>query len=896
MNQLDLVQELGRVGLWQRNLRSGDASWDRHVFRFFGYAAASTAPSFEEALARVHPEDRDALARTWQQSTTIAGRYEARYRVCRPDASVCHLRSIWTVENGSDDAPEKVVGVMIDDTHEAERLSHERALNAQRDFALDLAGAMVWRTDLATGQFSVTDRGYKLLGIAPQPGGVSLDMVRETVHPDDREGLAQASRDAIASGGVVDMMARYVQPDGSCRHLLTRRVAQYDAAGQPVAVLGVSLDMTEQVADRTRARTLAQSIQMVADTAGVGLWTIDLDAGSVEWNDQMFRIYGLPSDAGAPPVRRWMGELVHPDDRRGLERDRRLALERGDPTFETEFRVIRPDGSVRCVVCRSRREVRDGRNMSYGLHVDVTERRLTEAELRRVHERATVATEVAGVAVWERDLLTQTSHWDAQMYRLRGLSPDDPRSPNELRASTLHPDDRELTLRRFEHFMDKTGHAEHEFRVCWPDGTVRWLAARGHRVRDEDGQTRRLFGVNWDITERKQAEQALRDKARAEQANRAKSEFLSRMSHELRTPLNAVLGFARLLSDDPEQPPTAVQSARVEHILTAGQHLLALIDDMLDLSNIEAGVFPVASAATALEPVARDALRWIEPVAQRHGVALHAGALSATVWADPRRLRQVLVNLLSNAVKYNRAGGEVQLQVEAQPRDGQPGWCLVVRDTGRGLSGEQCTRLFEPFNRLGAERDGIEGTGIGLAIVHHLVELMGGAIEVSSRPGEGSEFRVWLRSAALAEVAAHESPQRSVVSDEAASRAPLSVLYIEDNPLNVLLVEELLSRREHTRLRCAPDGKSGVAAAHEMRPDLVLIDMQLPDFDGFEVLRRLRTDSTLGATRCIALSANAMADDVARARAAGFDDYWTKPINFAQFLGGLDAVASRRAQ
>jgi CheY-like chemotaxis protein len=170
----------------------------------------------------------------------------------------------------------------------------------------------------------------------------------------------------------------------------------------------------------------------------------------------------------------------------------------------------------------------------------------------------------------------------------------------------------------------------------------------------------------------------------------------------------------------------------------------------------------------------------------------------------------------------------VQLQVEAQPRDGHAGWCLSVRDTGRGLSGEQCTQLFEPFNRLGAECDGIEGTGIGLAIVHHLVQLMGGAIEVSSRPAEGSEFRVWLRGAAQAEAAAEQSPQASVVADDAASRAPLSVLYIEDNPLNVLLVEELLSRREHTRLRCAPDGKSGVAAAHEMRPDLVLIDMQLP--------------------------------------------------------------------
>jgi len=262
---------------------------------------------------------------------------------------------------------------------------------------------------------------------------------------------------------------------------------------------------------------------------------------------------------------------------------------------------------------------------------------------------------------------------------------------------------------------------------------------------------------------------------------------------------------------------------------------------------------------------------------------VHRGALDGTVRADPTRLRQVLLNLLTNAIKYNRAGGQVI--VDAAVDAGLVR--LRVRDTGRGLRSEQIDQLFEPFNRLGAEGDGIQGSGIGLTIVKALVEGMGGQVGVSSVPGRGSVFEITLPSVPVAEVAASAAP--TVRATPAKARTG-QLLYIEDNSVNVLLVEELVKSLSGLRITSEGTGAAGVARARALRPDLVLIDMQLPDFDGFEVLRQMRAHPETVGIPCIALSANAMPDDIERGLAAGFDDYWTKPIKFKPFLDALDRL------
>jgi len=289
-----------------------------------------------------------------------------------------------------------------------------------------------------------------------------------------------------------------------------------------------------------------------------------------------------------------------------------------------------------------------------------------------------------------------------------------------------------------------------------------------------------------------------------------------------------------------------------------------------------------------LSALVAQTLPLVERQARQRKVKLRAGALSGVALGDPTRLRQVLLNLLTNAVKYNREGGQALVEAGA---DDAGAW-LRVSDTGRGMSAEHLQHAFEPFNRLGLEHEPIEGTGIGLAIVKSLVERMGGSIQASSTPGAGSVFEVRLPDGAAHEPA---SPPAAAPGSVASPLAPSGgrpgrLLYIEDNAVNLLIVQEALAQRGDLQLQTAVDGQSGVSLALADPPDLVLVDMQLPDIDGHEVLRRLRSDERTRAIPCISVSANAMPEDIRRALQAGFADYWTKPLDLDMFMRSLDTI------
>jgi PAS domain S-box-containing protein len=884
--QLHIAQEFGRLAVWARDLRSGRGHWDDRMFELFGFDAALGTPELEEALQRLHPDDRGRAREDCVSSMARPGRYEAHYRLMLAKGGVAQLHSLWDVKCDAEGEPERMVGVMIDDTESVRLAQWHQAASTQLALAVGLVGISLWRIDLATRRIQLNDWGYQLIGRTPQPGGMPLDEMRACIHPDDQDAIVRATEEAVAGIGIIDAEARYRRPDGSYRTLLTRRVAVRDDGGKAVALIGVSLDMTEQVHVRERALEATQGIELIADATGVGVWSVDLDTGASVWNRQMRRIYGLPDDAPALQAQRGL-ELVHPEDRDRVAQGF-SGLVTGDPVADdAEFRISRPDGEVRWVVARARRAQHGERNVAFGVLIDVTEQRRTQQRLRLAEQRTLLAAQTVGLAHWERDLETGDSWWDAQMYRLRGLAADDPRSPNELRDQCIHPDDMALVEQRTAQIVQREGDYYFEFRVVWPDGTVHWLAARGTVLRDASGRAQRMTGFNWDVTDHKVNEDMRREKAAAEASSRAKSEFLARMSHELRTPLNAVLGFAQLMLEDAGEPLTTGQRQRAERVRNAGKHLLALIDDVLDLTSIEAGTLPLLQGLVPLAPVVGETLQWLAPAAERAGVSLDAPPVRGAVMGDPRRLRQVLANLLSNAVKYNRAGGRVELRVIEEPTDRWLG--LRVRDTGRGLTGAQLQRLFEPFNRLGAEREGIEGTGIGLTIVRHLVERMGGRIDVDSTPGIGTTFVVWLLRA-HADVVDEPTAPMALEPQVPSATESIDLLYIEDNPVNVLLVEQLVALRPGVRLHSAEDGSTGIAKARALRPHAVLIDLQLPDIDGFEVLRALRAEPSTRDLICIALSANAMPEDVQRALRDGFNDYWTKPIDFPQFLAGLDAL------
>jgi len=868
---LDFVQTHARIGRWERNIRTREGKWDEHMYRFFGIDARRGVPSIAQIAQATVPQDR--LFQVLDSSMKQVGSYSHRYRLFTPEGRLRRVQAHWEVVAGTDGQPERVVGIVMDDTETFELASSTDDAAAQLQLATELADVSMWRHDLVTQRVFMNGRAAAVMGMEARPEGVPIDEIRRRIHPDDLLEVLATYQRALTSYRAEDAQARYLGQDGKWHHIFTRRVTQRDGFGTPVAFNGVALDITEQVERVQRADELARRLDDVTSTSGIGVWRVRRDDGPVEWNAQMRAMTALPAGEPAPAFAAWLDRFVHPDDR---ERVRALGIEWiKDPSapIEIAHRIVDVHGQVRHVVSRARAEPDGSPYRATGVAIDVTERELALAALREANERSAMATRAAGIGLWEWDSDAGTSRWDDEMFVLRGRAPRPAPPDFEEMSSWVHPDDRAYVNDQIQTARVSDGPASYEFRILLPDGQVRWLASRSLPVRDERGRTRLRLGVNWDITEAHEAAAARHERELVLRESQAKSELLARMSHELRTPMNAVLGFTRLLMADDAQgdDADAMRQARLEHIHSAGEHLLTLINNVLELSRLDGPARDVVLQPVRVATVIEQTLPLVEGLAVQHGVTVVAPPSALHVRADATRLKQVLVNLLTNAIKYNRPGGSVRLEVS--PDGGQV--LIRVSDDGVGMTSEQQQHAFEPFNRAGAERAGIEGTGIGLTIVKALVEGMGGRIDVRSTCGVGSTFEVRL--------------------DAAAESGPLALparrlLYIEDNAVNVMIVAELVRRRPGIVFDSTPDGASGVARAAQTLPGLVLVDMQLPDFDGLEVLRRLRADPATARLRVVALSANAIPADIQRALDAGFDDYWTKPLDFKVFNAALDQV------
>jgi hypothetical protein len=641
-----------------------------------------------------------------------------------------------------------------------------------------------------------------------------------------------------------------------------------------------------------------REFELTARAAGIGYWSRDAATRTPRWNEQTFRLHGLPPDAPALPMRPWLERFVHAADRDAVRARFVDWVHKRQPHLEQEFRIVRADGSVRRLLSHSRLEATPAGLDFYGVLQDVTGQREAEAALREAGERVALATRAAGIAIWEQDLVSGVAYWDEQMWRLRGLQPQPVAPSMPDRLALLHPDDREPMLAESARAAEEGRLSMVEFRVQWPDGRWRWLASRATVLRDPSGKPVRRVGVNWDITDARSAQLAREQGAIALRESQAKSQFLSRMSHELRTPLNAVLGFTQLLLAGGERLPAETRRRHLEQVEVAGRHLLSLIDDVLDLSSLEGGELRIGSQAVMLDALVEQTLPLVAALTERNRVRIRAGALARRVQADPTRLRQVLLNLLTNAIKYNRPGGEVS--IDSESRDDMV--ALVVCDTGRGMDAAQLGQAFEPFNRLGREHEGIEGTGIGLPIVRALVERMGGRLEVTSTPGEGSRFEVFLptveRAPPPAPAAAAPPPVAAAahrLREPTAAATPARLLYIEDNPVHRMVVQELAARRPQLMFEAAATMAEGLQLALRRPPDLILVAMQLPDGDGHAVLHRLRASPATASIPCIALSTKSAPDVVAQALQAGFADHWTKPIDFERFDRTLDALFGEAA-
>jgi PAS domain S-box-containing protein len=590
------------------------------------------------------------------------------------------------------------------------------------------------------------------------------------------------------------------------------------------------------------------------------------------------RVFGWDADQVGSPDWQWL-DVIHPADAERAAGDLQAFVDAPDEPVTSTFRLCLPDGDERWVAARLRRDP-SGADHYFGFLLDITDRVAADAEANR--ERSFLHSIVENIP----NMVFVKDAEDLRFLRFNRAGEElIGADRSDLIGKTDHdlfpPDQAEAFIRADREVLDRGRlHDIPEEELVTAHGR-RVLHTRKIPVPGPDGRPAFLLGISEAIPERRSADDALRAaKVEAERANQAKSEFLSRMSHELRTPLNSILGFGQLLElEDLDDG----QTESVSQIMKAGRHLLDLINEVLDISRIESGTMALSLEPVALDLMVAECLDLVRPQAgERHIELINLDGRPRHVHADRQRLKQVLLNLLSNAVKFNRDGGTITVACEHRPDAAT----LRVTDTGPGIRPELVDRLFTPFDRLEAEATGIQGTGLGLALSRRLVEAMGGSISVESTPAVGSTFSVLL-PVGEPEVAADDERQAPI---EPARDGPTerTVLYVEDNLANLRLVERIVNRRRGVRLVSALQGSIGLELAAQHQPDLILLDVHLPDLDGDVVLQRLKADPATAAIPVVVISADATSRQVRRFSQLGADEYLTKPLDVPAFLELLD--------
>ena len=704
------------------------------------------------------------------------------------------------------------------------------------------------------------------------------------IHPDDRA-VVLAKREAMA--GPDDFEFRIVRPGGETRWIRTRAEPVQIENGHVERVAAVIDDVTEERELHDALRESEERFRLlVASVTDYAIIVLDPEGRVTGWNPGAERIKGYRE---GEIIGRHFSVFYPPDLARAGDPERELAKALAAGRYEEQAERVRKDGSRFWADITLTPILDDGGELRGYVKVtrDITERRRVEEAVRESEERFRLLAENS------TDVISRVAADGTVLY----VSPASRElygyEPSELigrpARTEVHPDDDDAIRALVDAPDGDADDVTLEYRLRRKDGTYLWVETKTRTLRDPATRAALEYQRSTrDISSRKRAEAAARHaQALAEQANNAKSEFLSRMSHELRTPLHVMLGFGELLGRD---DLSVGQRDKLGQLTRSARHLLDLINEVLDMSRIERGELRLSLEPVHLGEVVRETLDLVLPLAAARSLTITsppAPELDVHVLADRQRLKQVLLNLLSNAVKYNREGGGISLLYT------RPGGRarIEVADTGIGIAADGLARAFEPFDRLGAEATEVEGTGLGLALSKRLMEAMEGEIGIDSVLGVGTTS--WFELPVVAAPRAPREPPEieSPVAVTDPPGLPVTVLYVEDNPSNIKLVETILTARPQVTLIVATQGGLAVELAREHRSALILLDLNLPDMSGEEVLRRIRGDARTAEMRVVITSADATRGQIERMRSAGADDYLTKPFGVERLLAVVDAAA-----
>jgi PAS domain S-box-containing protein len=755
--RLEEAQRVAHVGHWEWDLETDVVVWSDETYRIFGLSPQERPMDLAAVRAMVHPEDRESLYRGVDENLIDGVRPEAEFRIVRPSGEVRTVYSLtserWNslpgdAKRDASGRPYKLFGTIQDITERkrAEEAFHEisrklQESNARLEEAQRIANVGHYSWNLIENRVIWSDEVYRIYGLSPQQGPIDLAMVREMIHPSDRELVFRAAEEALQSGVPVDIEHRLVRPDGEVRTIHSVGTVKRDTSGRPYEMFGTAQDIT----DRKRSEEALKQSQFYLSEgqrlAHIGSWAFN-DSGHY-WSDELYKIYGLDPQSGAPTVEQYLA-LIHPHDRASMAETIKRMQEK-HCGFDQIERIVRPDGQLRYIravaVPVIEQEVFKG---FIGTTMDVTEQELLTQELRREKAYLAEAQSLTHIGSWATNFYTkQMFHLSDETFRLHGFDPRNGPLPLEHFFDTIHPEDRAAVTAALEHAIHaRTDYDIREFRVCYPDGTIRFMRTIGHHNRS--GEMGEYIGITMDITERKQAEQE-REKLRQLEADLAHinrvnmmGELAAALAHEIRQPIAASITSANaclrwLARDPPDLERARAAAARIEQ---DGNRAADVINRLR--SFYKKGT-PPERGIVDLKDITREMTALLRKEAVRHSIKIHTELQEnmPNVLADRVQLQQVFMNLMLNAIEAMKdTGGKLTISSRLTPE----GELIVsISDTGVGLPAENAERIFDAFHTTKPQ-----GTGMGLAITRSIVEAHGGRVWATANREAGATFHFTL--------------------------------------------------------------------------------------------------------------------------------------------------------